>query len=275
MFPRLVQFDLLTIPTQGACIAFGLMLALLLAVRTSRLLALDADRVWNLAFLATLSFILGGRIVLLLTHWRDYSAYPAMLLAVSIHSPALLIASTAIALAACIISLRLEEKDPLPILRTLDALTPPLVLGYAFACIGAFASGADYGTPTTLPWAVRFHSRYALLWNGTPQDVPLHPVQLYQATFEFLLCAFLYWLLSRNARATRSFRPCAQQDGEITGAWLFLGGISHFVFEFYRGGRGTELFDTTQISALLMIVLGAILWMERNPVPQAATPGNE
>ena len=249
MFPKLVQFGMLTIPTQGACIALGLMLALLLAVRTSRLLALNADRVWNLAFLAIFSFIAGGRIVLFATHWRDYAAYPAMLLVVSIHSPAILIGGGAITLAACIVSLRMH---PLPILRTLDALTPPLVLGYGFACIGAFASGADYGTPTTMPWAVHFHSRYALMWNGTPQDTLLHPVQLYQAAFEFALCGFLLYLLKRDHR-----------DGEIAGAWLFLGGISHFVFEFFRGGRGTELFDTTQNAALLMIVAGSILYLDR------------
>jgi phosphatidylglycerol:prolipoprotein diacylglycerol transferase len=270
MFPKLVQFGMLTIPTQGACIALGLMLALLLAVRTSRLLSLDADRVWNLSFLAVFSFIAGGRIVLFATHWRDYAGHPSYLLVASIHSPALLIGSTAIALAACAMSLWMR---PLPILRTLDALAPPLTLGYAFACIGAFAAGADYGTPTSLPWAVRFHSRYALMWNGTPQDVPLHPVQLYQAAFELLLCGLLYWLLSRSARAMRSDWPCAQhhRDGEICGAWLFLGGISHFVFEFVRGGRGTELFDATQIAALLMIAAGGILFLDRKRPPAHVT----
>ncbi|HXB61348.1 MAG TPA: prolipoprotein diacylglyceryl transferase family protein [Acidobacteriaceae bacterium] len=250
MFPRLVQLGMLTIPTRGACIALGLMLALLLTVRTARLLALDVDRVWNLSFLAVFSFIAGGRVVLLLTHWRDYAAYPSLLLVVSIHTPALLIGSTAIAFAACAISLWMH---PLPVLRTLDALAPPLVLGYAFACIGAFAGGADYGSPTSVPWAVRFHSRYALLWSGTPQDVPLHPVQLYQSAFELLLCGLLLWLLNKHHR-----------DGEICGAWLFLGGVGHFVLEFYRGGRSTEFLDATQIVALLMIVAGAILWMDRN-----------
>src|ERR1700744_6561027 len=111
MFPRLLQLGSLTIPTQGALIALGLMLALLLSVRTSRLLGLDVDRVWNLAFLAIFSFILGGRIVLFATHWRDYASYPAAMLAVSIHSPAILIGGAAIAFAACIVSLRMH---PLP-----------------------------------------------------------------------------------------------------------------------------------------------------------------
>jgi phosphatidylglycerol:prolipoprotein diacylglycerol transferase len=275
MFPRLVQFGMLTVPTQGAFIALGLMLALLLAVRTSRLLSLDADRVWNLSFLAIFSFLVGGRLVLFATHWRDYAAYPSMLLVVSIHSPAILIGGVAIACAACVISLR---THPLPILRTLDALAPPLTLGYGLACIGAFAAGADYGTLTTLPWAVRFHSRYALLWSGTPQDIPLHPVQIYQAVFELALCAMLYSLLSCNARATRSSRPCFQQ-GEITGAALFLNGIAAFLFELVRGNRGTELFggflDLTQAIALLMIAIGAILWIDRKGASESKAPGNE
>ncbi len=237
------------------------MLALLLCVRTSRLLHLDTDRVWNLAFLAIFSFILGGRLVLFSTHWRDYRTYPSMMLVVSIHSPAVILGSTAIAVMACLISLRMH---PLPILRTLDALTPPLVLGYAIACLGAFASGADYGTPTTLPWAVRFHSRYALVWNGTPQDIPLHPVQLYEAAFEFALCGFLLYLLKKDHR-----------NGEIAGAWLFLGGIAHFLLEFLRGGRSLALFDTTQLLALLMIVIGAILWIDRSSAPPAQAHGNE
>jgi len=249
MFPRLAQFGMLTIPTQGACIALGLMLALLLAARTARMLSLDADRVWNLSFLAAVSFILGGRVMLILTHWRDYAAYPSLLLVVSAHSPALLIGSTAVALAACAISLWMH---PLPLLRILDALAAPLALGYGFACIGAFAAGAEYGTPTTVPWAVRFHSGYASLWSGTPQNIPLHPVQLYQAAFELLLCGFLLWLLKKD-----------HSDGEIAGAWLFLGGVSRFVFEFYRGGRGTEFLDATQIIALLMIAAGSILYLDR------------
>ena len=265
MFPRLVQFGMLTIPTQGAFIALGLMLALLLAVRTSRLLALDADAVWNLTFLAIFSFIVGGRVVLFATHWREYASYPYLMLAISIHSPAVIAGGCGIALAACAVSLWLH---PLPLRRVLDALAPPLTLGYGLACVGAFAAGADYGIVTTVPWAVRFHSRYALMWNGTPQDVPLHPVQLYQAAFELLLCGFLLWLLTKKHR-----------DGEVCGAWLFLGGIGHFVFEFWRGQRGTELFggllDLTQVLALLMIAIGAILWTDRNADPKREAAGNE
>jgi prolipoprotein diacylglyceryltransferase len=88
-------------------------------------------------------------------------------------------------------------------------------------------------------------------------------VQLYQAVFELLLCGFLLWLLTKDHR-----------DGEIAGAWLFLGGIGHFVFEFWRGNRGTGLLDATQIIALLMIVAGSILYLDRKGVPAPVTQDN-
>jgi prolipoprotein diacylglyceryltransferase len=74
----------------------------------------------------------------------------------------------------------------------------------------------------------------------------------------------LLWLLTK-----------AHNDGEIAGMWLFLGGIACFLFEFVRGGRGTGLFDGTQIASLLMIVLGAILLMDRKRSTELHAPGNE
>jgi phosphatidylglycerol:prolipoprotein diacylglycerol transferase len=251
MFPRLLQFGALNIPTHSALIALGLALGLLLAVRTSRLLKLDADATWNLAFTAIASYIVGGRVVLFVTHWRELVQYPALLLVVNSHSPAVLYGGICVALAVCAVSL---WRHPLPLRRTLDALAAPIALAATLACVGAFAGGADYGAPTTLPWAVTFHSRYALMWFGTPLNIPLHPVQLYEGAIELLLCAFLLLLLKIPHR-----------DGEIFGAWLFFAGIARFVLEFYRVNRGIELFggllDLTQAASLAMIVAGGILWM--------------
>jgi phosphatidylglycerol:prolipoprotein diacylglycerol transferase len=251
MFPCLLQLGALTIPTYSACIALGLMLGLLLVVRTSRLLGLDADAVWNLSFMAIVSYIVGGRVVLLITHWRELLQYPALVLVVNSHSPAVLYGGIGVALAVCAVSL---WRQPLPLRRTLDTLAAPVALAATLGCVGAFAGGAEYGTATTAPWAVTFHSRYALMWSGTPLQVPLHPVQLYEAAMELLLCGLLLLMANKQHR-----------DGEIFGAWLFLAGIGRFVLEFYRGERGMEFFggvlNLTQLTALAMIVAGGILWM--------------
>lgn len=57
--------------------------------------------------------------------------------------------------------------------RWYDALSVPFLIGIAIGMIGAFLSGYAYGTPTELPWAVRyevFHVKYT---------VPVHPTQVY------------------------------------------------------------------------------------------------
>ncbi len=113
----------------------------------------------------------------------------------------------------------------MPFRRTLDALAPPLALGFSIASVGAFAAGSDFGTPTNLPWAVTYTSRLASLWNGAPLGTPLHPVQLYVTLTELCIFALLLAMIAnRDAWKIRS--------GEIMGAWLFLHAASSFVFEF-------------------------------------------
>jgi len=190
-------------------------------------------------------------VVLLATHWHELLQYPALLFVVNSHSPAVLYGGIAVACAACGWMLWAER---LPLRRTLDALAAPIALAAALGCVGAFAGGAQFGSATTVPWAVRFHSRYALMWSGTPLNVPLHPVQLYEAAIELALCILLLILLRLRHR-----------DGELIGAWLFLAGMARFVLEFWRGDRGVEFFsgflDLTQLVALAMMLAGGILWM--------------
>jgi phosphatidylglycerol:prolipoprotein diacylglycerol transferase len=251
MFPLLLKYGSLTIPAHGACVALGLVLGLMLALRTAQRLELDGLAVWDLGFIAIVGYIVGGRVVLFVTHWRELAQYPALILVVNGHSPAVLWGGCGVALAACALSL---WHHPLPIRRTMDALAAPVALASALASVGAFAAGADYGSASNVPWAVRFHSRYALMWSGTPLNVPLHPVQLYGAAAELLICGVLLVLLARR-----------HADGEVFGGWLALSGVARFVLEFYRGERGVEFFggflDGRQLLALVMIAAGGILWM--------------
>jgi len=246
-----MQFGSTSIPAHGACVALGLMLGLMLSLRTARRLELEEMAVWDLGFIAIVGYIVGGRVVLFVTHWRELTRYPALILVVNGHSPAVLWGGFGVMLAACALSL---WQHPLPLRRTLDALAPPLALASALAAVGAFAAGAQFGSACDMPWAVRFHSRYALMWSGTPLNVPLHPVQLYEAAAELIICGALLMLLAR-----------AHADGEIFGGWLALTGVARFVLEFYRGERGVEFFggflDGRQALALVMIAAGGILWM--------------
>ncbi len=271
MYPKLFAFGPLTIPTYGALAAVGLVLAMLLAMRIARAMRLDEDAIWNLGMIAVCSAFVGSRLLLIATNWQDFLHFPVLMLsAASLNSGGVFYGGLIFAIAVCIAYLRWKR---MPLLRTLDAIAPALALAHTILMLGAFAAGSSYGTPTTVPWAVTFHNKYAALWSGAPLGVPLHPAQLYEAAAALALCLFLLWLLRHRLHA-----GSPAQDGEVFGAWLFLGGIAHFVIEFYRGdpGRGSlfgGLATLTQGFALILVVAGALLWLDRNNKP-ANSPGS-
>ena len=66
-----------------------------------------------------------------------------------------------------------------------DLLVVPLCLTMAVARLGCFLHGCCYGTPSGLPWAVRFphgspawiaHVSAALLPPDAPASLPIHPL---------------------------------------------------------------------------------------------------
>jgi phosphatidylglycerol:prolipoprotein diacylglycerol transferase len=250
--PHLFQFGRLVLPTYGFLLALGTILSLLVCVRNARLLSLDTDKIWSVALLAIVTSLLGSRILLLLLHWSQYGARALTMSGTHIFGSGL------VGLAIAIIpSLAYARHLKLPIRRTADAFAPSLALGSSVVSIGCLEAGCDYGTPTHLPWAVIFTSPAAA--PGTPLGVPLHPTQIYSSGVEFLLFVLLLWLLHRP-----------HYDGEVLGAWLFLGGLSSFLLTFLRGDAGTwvgGLIPVNQLAAAAMVLAGALLWMRR---PQAA-----
>ncbi len=255
--PHLFQFGRLVLPTYGFLLALGAMLSLLVCVRMARLLALDTDKIWSLALLAIVTSLLGSRIFWVLFHWPQYGV--RVLGMSGTHNFDSGLTGTVLAM---VVGAAYARRLRLPLRRTADAFAPSLALGSSVVSIGCLEAGCDYGTPTHLPWAVIFTSRQAAA--GTPLGIPLHPTQLYSSAAEFLLFVLLLWLLHR---------PHA--DGEIVGAWLFLGGFSSFLLAFLRGDAGPWVFGlipVTQLIAAVMVFAGALLWMHRTPAP---TPDND
>ena len=241
MHPQLFQFGRLVLPTYGFLLALGTILALLVSVRTARLLSLNTDKIWSVALVAIVIALVGSKLLLLFLHWP---------------SPWASDSSIAVALAVSVVYAR---RLGLPLRRTADAFAPSLALGSSVVSIGCLEAGCDYGTPTHLPWAVIFRSPGAS--PGMPLGVPLHPTQIYTSLVQFMLFVILLWLLHR-----------AHYDGEILGAWLFLGGLSSFLLTFLRGDNallGSSLLPVTQLIAAAMVLAGGLLWLRR-PVTQRA-----
>lgn len=130
-----------------------------------------------------------------------------------------------------------------PLLPTLDALAPLLLLGYGIGRIGCFLSGdGDYGPPSDLPWAMSFP-------KGTvPINVPVHPTPLYE--FGLCLVGFaLLWSIRKKKEATA---------GWLLGAGLILAGIERFISEFWRTSeRVIAGLTTAQLISIVLAIVGS------------------
>jgi phosphatidylglycerol---prolipoprotein diacylglyceryl transferase len=260
--PVLFHLGPIIIPSYGAVAALGVLLALWLALRTSSIVGLNPNQLWNLSILALFTAIAGSRLLLVLLNWTIVRSHPAWLLGLAmIHHPLLAVVGIVFAL---IVAIPYARRQKLPLASTADALAAPLAVALACEQLGALLAGSGYGRETTVPWAVVYTHPLALRWSGAPLFDPVHPVQAYAALAFLVIAITLVILLPRR-----------RQQGDIAGLWLVLAGTAIYFTEFWRDpeGRGSMLhgaLDGPQLVAILFVLAGAFLLRER---PGARIPG--
>jgi phosphatidylglycerol:prolipoprotein diacylglycerol transferase len=89
-----------------------------------------------------------------------------------------------------------------------DAAAPAMGLALALARLGCFMAGCEFGTPSSLPWAISFpagswafrkHAAEGLIPESATVSLPVHPLQLYEAALGLGLMLFaLYWTRRRR-----------------------------------------------------------------------------
>ncbi|MBI1794160.1 MAG: prolipoprotein diacylglyceryl transferase [Chloroflexi bacterium] len=161
--PFLLQLPLLALLA-------GLYIGMSLVERESARLKLNPSVIGNMIFYSLLAGLVGGRLGYALEFPGLYSSNPLSLLALtpSTLSPSM---GLTVGLITFVIFL---QRNRLPLRPTLDALAPGLALFMVFTGLAHILSGDAYGTPTSVPWAIR-------LWNDYR-----HPSQFYE-TFSALM----------------------------------------------------------------------------------------
>jgi phosphatidylglycerol:prolipoprotein diacylglycerol transferase len=233
VFPLLFHFGHLTLPTFGVLAALGLVLALMLSDRTARMTGVDAGTLWDAGVFAVIAAFFLSRVVLAVTYWKTFKAFPVLLLTV----PSLTATGLLLTAIATVLWLRFKQ---VPLLRALDAWAPCGALVWACLALGHFAEGSDPGMPTTLPWGIAPMGGEA---------VRLHPVALYVAVVALLLQVGAIELLRR--------RPAA---GITAGATIACAGVAQFLISFVRApGLAWRGMDVLQWVALGMFAVGLML----------------
>lgn len=235
------------VPTYGICAVAGFLVSLLYVIFAGK--RRKTERLWRDAadsfLIGALGAVVGGKLLYLLLMLpnlvRDLSEGRDMSWFVSHYLTSGMVFYGGL-FGAILFSRLTARYLGTPISSLYSLLVPALSLTAGFGRIGCFFTGCCYGRETDCPVSVTF--RYSL---NAPNGVPLVPVQLYEAGFDFFLFFFLIWLGKKG-----------HEEGLLS-VYLGLYAVFRFVLEFFRGDaiRGHFLFLSTSqwISLGILFVL--------------------
>jgi phosphatidylglycerol:prolipoprotein diacylglycerol transferase len=169
-----------------------------------------------------------------------------------------------------------------------DFLAPHMFLGYAIGRIGCFLNGCCYGTPTTLPWGVKFmfaSSPPATTTFPVPIERTLngevwsrdhlHPAQLYATIVGVTIFFVMRHLRSRFANFDAR-HPADRRLGRLVAAFFFFFGVERFITEFFRRGVTAKpligFVTEAQAVSLGLIIAGVVIYKWRMSLPPEPEP---
>jgi len=241
--PVLIQIGELGIPSYGLLLVIAFIVALFLVRGHAKRVNISPNIIENLAFYLMVGTIVGGRFFFVIFHWGDYSSN--ILSIFKIWQGGMMFFGSFIG--AFILGVLYLKKENISILLLADIISPSIGLGEFFTRIGCFLNGCCFGTPSNLPWGVKFP--YDSIAGSSPVgDCVLHPTQLYSSLFGLLLFFFL------NNRITRM-----HYRGEIFAQYLIFGGVFRFGIDFIRYYENRANLLINQIISIALIAIGIIM----------------
>ncbi|MBI1321045.1 MAG: hypothetical protein GC168_19135 [Candidatus Hydrogenedens sp.] len=155
-----------------------------------------------------------------------------------------------------------------PVVQVADLSISFVPLAHAIARVGCFLNGCCWGSPTIMPWGVKYPAGSmpfndqvsdGLIASSAASSLPAHPTQLYETAGLLVIFVLL-----------RMFHKRPHPPGSILLAYLFCYGTHRFIVEAFRGDSGRHLFDMTvsqwvavgmvATSVLLALLLRVSVW---------------
>lgn len=145
------------------------------------------------------------------------------------------------------------KRNKIPTLPMLDVMAIVTCIVHGFGRIGCFMAGCCHGTPADSMFSVVFTDP---ICQAKPLNTPLHPTQLYEAGFIFLLLTFLLWLKVRK-----------KFDGQIFLLYLMFYAIGRSLIELLRGDeeRGfiiQNIISHSQFISLIVISVACYFYVK-------------
>lgn len=193
------------------------------------------------------SGLLGGRILYVLTYWKESFAGEPWWEVFMVHHGGLVFYGGLIgAMLATVVYVNWKKLPPM---KVGDALAPSIALGHVFGRIGCLMNGCCFGSACTLPWAIHFPKDHETGGQG------VHPTQLYETGLNLILYI-----------ALEKLYPKKRFDGQVFGLYLVAYAVLRVVVEFFRGDYGSRtlgVFTPGQVVSAVIFSAGVIiLWVQ-------------
>ena len=219
MVPVLFQVGPLALYSFGAMMALAFLVAGYVTANGLEARGLDRAHASSIVWWGAIGGIVGSRILAIVNDWGQFVASPM--------SPVLTGSGFVWygGLVGGFVSVSAYIKYAgLPWLVVVDAIAPALAIGQAIGRVGCQLAGdGDWGTPSTLPWAMAY-PRAISGWTE-PAGVRVHPAPVYES----LLYSGAFVALYRLAQQPNRFAA-----GSVLCVYLILSGISRFLVEIVR-----------------------------------------
>jgi len=209
MLPTL-QVGPAALPTSGLVLLVGLWLGLTLTERFAPLRQVSAGQVYNLFMTALLAGLIGGRLAYALRYPAAFAQSPLSLIS---PNPGLFSLTDGLIVALLAAWIYAYRKQ-MPLWAALDAFTPFFMVLLIAVGLAHTASGAAFGSETTLPWGIE-------LWGAAR-----HPSQIY----ETLAAAAILLVLWSQRKAVADLPP-----GAYFLAFVSLSAAARLFLEAFRG----------------------------------------
>lgn len=236
MYPVIHLWDHFSIHTFGILVAIGVLCGAFLIRKNAPFVGISPNVASDLVLITVITGFVGARAFFVFQFWDHFHLYPWE--AIRIWEGGIVVYGGVLAsLAGFFIYCRLKH---LPLVKSLDLFMPAIALAQGFGRIGCFLNGCCYGAPTSLPWGMTFPF----------VTQPIHPAQLYESIYCFLLGGFLFWLWRKH------FKP-----GMVTLGYFILYPAGRFFVEFLRGDNPKLSLGLTlpQWMSLGFVVISAAL----------------
>lgn len=248
MHPVLFEAGGISVYSYGLMIALGALAGVAyMAIQGKKDVGLSFDQANSLFLFIFLAAFIGGKVFLF---FENSSYYIDHLKTLVTGRGFVFYGSFLFAIPTMLLFFR---KHRLPTYAMLDVMAITTCLVHMFGRIGCFMAGCCYGKPTDSAFGVSFTNPAS---HANPLHTPLHPTQLYEATYIFLVMIVLLILRGRK-----------MFYGQLFLVYMMLYAVGRFVLEYFRGdlGRGfiiNNYISHSQFIALLIFCYGTFCLLE-------------